>query len=153
MKPLALNLGDRDRRLLAVAIPIVLLLVFVLAAKTLMAQRAEARHQLDRALEDIAWLQAQSGFVAPGRQTCGNTSWSLEAVSSLARRHGVNLASPPLFDNGELRLQIGSSQGNDVVALLAALSCQGGRVHHFELRTLSEQGDVQGTLVLLAPVT
>jgi len=153
MKTVIANLSDKDRRLLMAVIPVVVVLLLLIGAKALIGQRAEARDHLERALEDIAWLQAQSEAVVSGGQACGSARWSLDGLSSLARRHSVNLASPPLLDNGELRLQISPTQGNDVVALLMALSCQGGQVRHFDLRTLSEQGDVQGTLVLLAPVT
>jgi len=147
------NLNARDRHLLMIAVPVVLVLLILLGARNLISQRAHVKEHLGRTLEDIAWLQAQSRFVTGVGASCPAAPWNTSSIAALAGRHSVNLAAVPQFQNGELRLDIDLSQGNRVVDLIKALSCQGGRINEFDLRTVDNQGMVRGSLVLLAPVT
>lgn len=153
MNKLLDRLGQRDRRLLGLAIPFAVLLMLMIGARELVAQRSLASGQRDRTLEDIAWLQAQGGSLpSPGRN-CPAVDWSPAGMTALAARYGVELAGQPAIEAGEMRLGISNARGNQAVELMEALACGGGRISRFELDTVDDRGSVKGELVALVPVT
>lgn len=147
------RINPRERRLLVMMAPVAMLLVLLLVGKSLLTQRNQASDHLGRALEDIAWLQAQSAALpARGRQ-CPPASWNPKGIAALAGRYSVNLAAAPVVANGELRLEVSSADGNKLIELMSILSCQGAQFQTFELANDPGADSVHGSLVAELPVT
>lgn len=153
MNKLLDRLGERDRRLLAVAVPVVVVLMLMIGARELVAQHSLASGHRDRTLEDIAWLQAQRADLPSAGRNCPAVEWSPAGITTLAGRYGVELAGQPGIGGGELRLTISAAQGNQVLELMETLTCQGGQISRFSLETVDGTGAVRGDLVALMPVT
>lgn len=145
------TLSARDKRLLMLAAPIVLLLVVLIGARALFASQGAAQEHLDRSLEDIAWLQAQADAIPAAGRQCPVASWQPKRVAMLAGRYGVDLAATPIIDRGELRLAIAGADGNGVLELLAVLACQGARTSQLELTSDATSGAVSGELAMALP--
>lgn len=130
------NLAERDRRILKMALPAVLVLAILVLARPLVGAHQEAEQRLERTLEDIAWLQAQRHRIAapvcePGDRGAG--------PRDLAQRHGVEVERDP-----DGRWLIREARGNDALAFLLALSCGAPGLERFRLDTVAENGRVNG---------
>ncbi len=130
------NRSERDRRILKLALPAVLVLVALVLARPLVGARQEAERRLERTLEDIAWLQAQRHRIAapvcePGAGAAG--------LRELAKRYGIDVESGP---GG--RWLIREAPGNDALAFLLALGCGNTGLERFRLDTAAEGGRVSG---------
>lgn len=145
------SLSARDRRFLSLALPLIVILVVALGGRALARQHQQAESRLNRVLEDIAWLQAQSAMVPQQGRQCPAASWNPKRLSALASRYGVTLASTSELQSGMLQLTVAESQGNGVLEFIQILECQGATVADFELVTLSESGSVRGNLVAVLP--
>ncbi len=146
------QLAPRDRKILLGSLPVVIILVVLLAARPLVKDRARATEELDRALEDLAWLQAQQEAMALPDKGCSGSAWTDDGIESLARQYGVEI-SPPEPRGGESTLTLDAAHGNRVIAMLRELECRGARVDGLELNTLDEDGTVSGRASLQIPVT
>ena len=74
------QLSPRDRKILLGSLPVVIILGVLLAARPLVNDRARATEELDRALEDLAWLQAQQETMALLEKGCSGSAWTEEFV-------------------------------------------------------------------------
>jgi len=144
-------LSPRDRRILFLAMPLILLLIVAVAGRTLVQQQDRAEARLNRSLEDIAWLQSQSAFVPQQGRRCPVASWNSKRINALAGRYSLTLGSMPVIEGSRLQLAVASAPGNQVVEFIAVLECQGATLTDFELETLDASGAVRGSLVALLP--
>ena len=147
--PLA-NLTPRDRLILTWSLPVIALLAIVLLVRPLFSHQGQVAAEIETALEDIAWLQAQRGSLGQARPGCAKVVWSDQVIDRTAARYGIALAQQGGDD--ELQLAISSGQGNQVLAFLGDLECQGASVTSLSLETRDDQGAVQGRVTLRPPV-
>jgi len=145
------SLSERDRKVLLLALPLVALLAVALVIKALVGEHRQSAEKLDLVLEDIAWLQAQRDSLAQLNQACGRASWSDSTVRRLATRYGLNLQQSSRGES--LALTIEAGHGNQVIAFLNDLECQGARVQSVSLKTVDDGGAVKGSAVIQLPVT
>ncbi len=134
------KLSERDRRVLRVALPVAAVLVALLVLKPLLGGRQAAELRLERALEDIAWLQAQRRRVAA--PVCD------PALSGLAPRELADRFDVTLSESGGERLVINDGAGNQVLAYMRALSCSDAGLAAFQLETAASRGRVSGEVRL-----
>ena len=145
-------LTDRDRRILALAAPAVAVLVALLVLRGLYTDREQAMIRLDRALEDVAWLEATKDALPGSVRRCGDGA-PAQSLSSLAGSYGLVLASPPAEEGTGIRLEVASGHGNRLLAMVDHLSCRGIGVIRMELETVDQRGMVKGVVVLSGAVT
>jgi General secretion pathway, M protein. len=148
---LASSLSPRDRRILVVAVPVILFLVVILAGRILAWHHEEAELRLNRALEDLAWLQAQRDAMPQQGRRCPTASWNPRRISALAGRYGITLAASPELTAGRLQLAVAGADGNRVVEFIQVLECQGAMLTDFQMDTLDTPGSVRGSLVAVVP--
>ena len=146
------RLSPRDRRILLWAVPLILLLVVLLATRSLVAERREAAAGLERVLEDIAWLQAQRDALAGAQTGCVPGTWTETTPENLAAGFGVRFSRAPA-GGPAVSLTLEAVHGNRVIAFLRELECQGARMEMLELDTVDDQGTVTGRVRLQTPVT
>lgn len=135
------NLSRRDRRIVLVALPVIVVLLVLVTLRAVPDSAGDARQRLTRALEDIAWLGAQRSRITTLRCTAG------EDLEAIARRYGVALAGA-VENDGARRLVIDGVAGNAAVALVRELECAGYRMRQVDWVTVDDRGAVRGSLTL-----
>jgi hypothetical protein len=145
------ELSERDRRLLRVGVPVAVLLLMLIILKPLLGSGGSADADLDRALEDIAWLKAQGSQLPSQASRCPPAVWQSGRLSTLARRYGLELSSPPKPAAGMVDFAIASADGNQALAFAQVLECQGATIDTLELALIPGAGAVSGSLTALIP--
>lgn len=121
------QLPERDRRMLLIGVPVILLLVLYLVVfKPLLDERsnAEAAHQF-AALELRAALQGGS---STGNESCAGAITSGRDIAAIAARVGLMLAGP---EQGRYTLSGGGA--DDALMLVRSLYCSGIPVAGFSI--------------------
>lgn len=137
------QLSPRDRRILMAALPVIAVLLALVALRMQPLQDDDPQQRLNRALEDMAWLNTQRARITPQRCTGGD---SLEAIAS---RHAVPLVLVADSEGGQ-RWKLENVAGNHAVELVKTLECAGYRLRQLEWNTLDDRGTVNGYLILEA---
>ena len=148
----ALNLTDRDRRILRLSIPVVAVLLVLIVARGLWHQRQGAAEHLERTLEDVAWMQARGSAIASQAGGCRGGELNAKTIVSMASGYGIDGKVEPVV-SGAVQLEVSSVAGNRMLDLVAEIQCRGGRVSALELVADGVPGQVSGKAVILLPVT
>ncbi|MAT50965.1 MAG: hypothetical protein CMK32_07265 [Porticoccaceae bacterium] len=136
------HLSSRDRRLLAIALPvIVLLMLYIVVIRPVQVRHSNANDRLDQALDNIAWLQQRAPMFA-SQSSCRNPRPT--PSNPLAVDHGGIDLSADNPGQGIWRLRIDGGAGDDVLQFLRRLACHGYAVERIELERTADGAGVVG---------
>jgi type II secretory pathway component PulM len=143
------NLSERDKRVLLIAVPIVLILLcYLLIYKPISEYHSAAIQNMEAASDDYYWLRAQS---PPAKSSyCGRPSSKAGDKSYFeqqAKRNGMLIAIA--VSGAQTTITITSAKGAAVLRYINNLTCNGYKVDSVNVTRAGELGGkVLGSLVV-----
>jgi type II secretory pathway component PulM len=143
------NLPDKDKRVLLLAAPIVVILIcYLFVYRPISSYHSSAIQNLESASDDYYWLRAQPPLAKSGY--CGrlsNESSNNGYLEQQAKSDGLIISA---VDSGaQTTITIISANGAAVLRYINNLACNGYKVNSLSVARTAEAGDkVAGRLVV-----